>query len=57
MRESKTGEKAAWAIFGDSYRYRARYNGYKAMRRGQEKDAKDVKPEKLPGQVTMEEIL
>lgn len=24
--------KAAWAIFGDSYRYRERYNEYKAMR-------------------------
>ena len=49
--------KAAWAIFGDSYRYRARYNAYKAMRREQERGVKDVKPEKLPGQVTMEEML
>ena len=29
--------KAAWAIFGDSYRYRARYNEYKAARRLAEK--------------------
>lgn len=29
--------KAAWAIFGDSYRYRERYNEYKAMRMEQEK--------------------
>lgn len=25
--------KAAWAVFGDSYRYRKQYNEYKAMRR------------------------
>ena len=47
--------KAAWAIFGDSYRYRAKYNEYKAMRREQEKDAKDVKPEQLPGQMKWED--
>lgn len=47
--------KAACAIFGDSYRYRAKYNEYKAMRREQEKDAKDVKPEQLPGQMKWED--
>lgn len=26
--------KAAWNVFGDSYRYRQRYNEYKAMRQG-----------------------
>ena len=26
--------KAAWSIFGDSYRYRAAYNEYKAKRMG-----------------------
>ena len=26
--------KAAWNIFGDSYRYRAAYNEYKAKRMG-----------------------
>ena len=30
--------KAAWAIFGDSYRYRQQYNEYKARRREQEKN-------------------
>jgi 3'-phosphoadenosine 5'-phosphosulfate sulfotransferase (PAPS reductase)/FAD synthetase len=29
--------KAAWNVFGDSYRYRQRYNEYKALRRSKEK--------------------
>ena len=29
--------KAAWNVFGDSYRYRAKYNEYKARRRAEEK--------------------
>ncbi len=33
--------KAAWSIFGDSYRYRAEYNAYKAKRREEEKRASD----------------
>ena len=33
--------KAAWAIFGDSYRYRAEYNAYKARRREEERKAND----------------
>ena len=33
--------KAAWAIFGDSYRYRAEYNEYKAKRREDERKAND----------------
>lgn len=28
--------KAAWNVFGDSYRYRAMYNEYKAKRRAAE---------------------
>jgi len=43
--------KAAWAIFGDSYRYRAKYNEYKAMRREKEKAAANAKPEELHGQM------
>lgn len=39
--------KAAWAIFGDSYRYRARYNNYKAMRMERENE--------LQGQISWEE--
>ena len=50
--------KAAWAIFGDSYRYRAQYNEYKAMRRQAEKEAKQTVPqiEDLPGQEVLEEF-
>lgn len=33
--------KAAWNIFGDSYRYRARYNEYKDERRKKEKGTAD----------------
>ena len=39
--------KAAWNIFGDSYRYRQKYNEYKAKRREEEKRNKD--------QITFEE--
>ncbi len=33
--------RAAWSIFGDSYRYRAEYNTYKAQRREEERKAND----------------
>lgn len=33
--------KAAWNIFGDSYRYREKYNEYRAMRNAQAKAEKD----------------
>lgn len=35
--------KAAWAIFGDSYRYRQGYNEYKAQRRVENKERKKNK--------------
>jgi len=31
--------KAAWNVFGDSYRYRQQYNEYKALRRSKEKES------------------
>lgn len=34
--------KAAWAIFGDSYRYRQQYNEYKARRREQDKNGSQL---------------
>jgi len=34
--------KAAWHVFGDSYRYRQRYNEYKAMRQLESKKKKDA---------------
>ena len=49
--------KAAWAIFGDSYRYRAKYNEYKAMRREQEKARMQGTPQaELQGQITWEDV-
>lgn len=41
--------KAAWNIFGDSYRYRQQYNAYKAMRRAEERSMKN----ELEGQQTL----
>lgn len=39
--------KAAWNVFGDSYRYRQAYNEYKAKRRAEEKDAGQYKLEDI----------
>lgn len=41
--------KAAWNIFGDSYRYRKKYNEYKAKRMEME--------EQIPGQMNIEDYL
>lgn len=35
--------KAAWAVFGDSYRYRAKYAAYRATRNAEEKARKKQK--------------
>lgn len=43
--------KAAWNVFGDSYRYRQQYNEYKAMRRSEEKQ---LKAELSDNQMTLE---
>jgi 3'-phosphoadenosine 5'-phosphosulfate sulfotransferase (PAPS reductase)/FAD synthetase len=42
--------KAAWAIFGDSYRYRQGYNEFKARKREEERLAKE-------GQISFEELM
>lgn len=42
--------KAAWNIFGDSYRYRQMYNDYRAKRRTEEKHAK----EQIKGQLALQ---
>lgn len=44
--------KAAWNVFGDSYRYRQAYNEYKAKRMNEEKNM----PEELVGQLSFEEV-
>ena len=43
--------KAAWAIFGDSYRYRAKYNEYKEKRKAEEKNRQ------LEGQMTIYDLM
>lgn len=43
--------KAAWNVFGDSYRYRQQYNEYKAKRNAEQSNAC------IEGQITMEELL
>ena len=37
--------KAAWNVFGDSYRYRQRYNEYRAKRNAEEKERKKAERE------------
>lgn len=45
--------KAAWNVFGDSYRYREKYNNYKAMRQKEKREM-----QKWPqGQETIDEYL
>ena len=45
--------KAAWNVFGDSYRYRKKYNEYRAKKRAEEKDAH--KP--MAGQIKLVEYI
>ena len=42
--------KAAWNIFGNSYRYRAKYNEYKAKRKEAEKSKND---DEIKGQISL----
>lgn len=46
--------KAAWNVFGDSYRYRQAYNEYKSRRMAEEKAAK--KGAQLDGQIRIEQL-
>jgi hypothetical protein len=43
--------KAAWNVFGDSYRYRQQYNDYKKFRASIEKDEAESK--NVKGQYTI----
>lgn len=45
--------KAAWNVFGDSYRYRQAYNKYKAKRMNEEKERAKV----LIGQISFKEVI
>jgi len=46
-------EKAAWNVFGDSYRYRQEYNKYKAKKMAEEAMNKET----IEGQMTFDDIL
>lgn len=43
--------KAAWNVFGDSYRYRQQYNSYKAFRQAWDNEQKNT--EQIPGQYSI----
>lgn len=45
--------KAAWNVFGESYRYRQQYNAYKERRDQEEKRRAGI----IEGQITMEELI
>jgi 3'-phosphoadenosine 5'-phosphosulfate sulfotransferase (PAPS reductase)/FAD synthetase len=45
--------KAAWNVFGDSYRYRQQYNEYKAKKRTEDKDAYNS----IDGQIELAEYI
>lgn len=47
--------KAAWNVFGDSYRYRQQYNSYKAFRQAWDKEQKRTANKKIKGQMTLED--
>ena len=44
--------KAAWNVFGDSYRYRQAYNAYKAKRDAEKK----AKAKSVAGQIGMTDL-
>lgn len=43
--------KAAWEVFGDSYRYRSQYNSYKSFMRGWEDKQKKTIEKEIEGQM------
>jgi 3'-phosphoadenosine 5'-phosphosulfate sulfotransferase (PAPS reductase)/FAD synthetase len=49
--------KAAWNVFGDSYRYRQQYNSYKAFRQAEEKEQKNTVHDEIKGQMCMTDFL
>ena len=49
--------KAAWAVFGDSYRYRKQYNIYKTFKTAWDADQKKAANKELKGQMNFEDFL
>lgn len=45
--------KAAWNVFGDSYRYRQQYNTYKAFKQAEEKEQKNTADDGVKGQMRL----
>lgn len=43
--------KAAWNVFGDSYRYRQQYNSYKAFRQAWDNEQKKQTDKGIEGQM------
>ena len=49
--------KAAWNVFGDSYRYRQQYNTYKVFKRAEEKERNNTADDEINGQMNIEDFL
>lgn len=49
--------KAAWEVFGDSYRYRKQYDMYRAFRRTWDNEQKKIVNNGIKGQMNLEEFL
>lgn len=49
--------KAAWAIFGDSYRYRKQYYDFKAQKFAERRQKKAKEKAEASGQMTLDELL
>lgn len=49
--------KAAWEVFGDSYRYRKQYDMYRTFRRTWDNEQKKVANNGIKGQMNLEEFL
>lgn len=49
--------KAAWNVFGDSYRYRRQYNMYKTFRQALDNEQNKIDDNAISGQMELEEYL
>ena len=47
--------KAAWNVFGDSYRYRQKYNEYKAKRQSEERAMREMKGQEIKRRTMQED--
>ena len=49
--------KAAWNVFGDSYRYREQYNSYKAFRQTWDNEQKKIDNQEIKGQMQLSDFI